>query len=228
MDELSGSAELLGEVGVPPEDERCPAEPDMTGADEVGESPDTGSAPVSAEDGDAIPESPDLTDVVERFADELAGLRAEFAAKIRYDEVKERQISSMHEELQAFRTGLHLRLLQPVFTDLIAMHDDLADMSGAGDAAAEFGSFRESVLETLARNGVSSYTVSSLEVDRARQRVIRVIHTADEKLDRHVQSRLRVGFEYDSGKVLRPEWVVAYRHAPDTEPPDMVPATRGE
>lgn len=213
---------------MPPEDERCPAEPDMTGTDEVGESPDTGSAPESAEDGDAIPESPDLAGVVERFTDELTGLRADFAAKIRYDEVKERQIASMHEELQAFRTGLHLRLLQPVFTDLIAMHDDLADLSNVGDAAAEFASFREFVLETLARNGVSSYTVSSPEVDTARQRVIRVVQTGDEKLDRHVQCRLRVGFEYDSGKVLRPEWVVAYRHAPNTETPDIAPATGGE
>jgi hypothetical protein len=70
--------------------------------------------------------------------------------------------------------------------------------------------------------------VESPEVDRARQRVIRVVATGDEKLDRHVQGRLRVGFEYDSGKVLRPEWVVAYRHAPNAEQPDLVPATGGE
>ncbi|HKS49832.1 MAG TPA: hypothetical protein VJT49_32945 [Amycolatopsis sp.] len=149
--------------------------------------------------------------------DELAGLRADFAAKIRYDEVKERQITSMHEELQVFRVGLHLRLLQPLFTDLIAMHDDLADALGLDNAAVELESFKESVLETLSRNGVSSYSVDSDKVDRARQRVIRAVATGDETLDGHVQRRVRVGFEYDSGKVLRPEWVVAYRYTRSVE-----------
>lgn len=212
---------------MPPEDEQGPKEVDTAGTGEVVLSP-RGVTPDPAVAGDGIAGKPEFASLVERFAAELADLRAEFAAKIRYDEVKERQIASMHEELQDFRAGLHLRLLQPVFTDLIAMHDDLADLVGAGDAASELASFKESVLETLSRNGVSSYSVSSQEVDRARQRVIRVVTTDDEKLDRHVQDRLRVGFEYDTGKVLRPEWVVAYRHAPKTEEPDVALATGGE
>lgn len=209
---------------MPPEDEQGPAEADTAGTGEAGQPPPTGDVREPLGNGGAITEKPDSAALVERFAGELAGLRAEFAAKIRYDEVKERQLASMHEELQELRAGLHLRLLQPVFADLIAMHDDLADVADADDAAPELRSFKESVLETLSRNGVSSYSVASPEVDRARQRVIRVVATSDEKLDRHVQKRLRVGFEYDTGKVLRPEWVVAYRHAPTMEKPDVAPA----
>jgi molecular chaperone GrpE (heat shock protein) len=214
---------------VPTEDERC-SRPDAAEADDVAGAPPAAADPVSAgESGEPTVENADLTRLVGRLADEVAALRADFAAKIRYDEVKERQIAAMHEELQAFRAGLHLRLLQPVFSDLIAMHDDLVDASGPDNAAAELDSFRESVLEALSRNGVASYSVGSDEVDTARQRVISTVATSDEALDRHVQRRIRVGFEYDNGKVLRPEWVVAYRHVPSLpEEVATVPAVGGE
>jgi molecular chaperone GrpE (heat shock protein) len=239
-----------GEVSVPSEDERSPAEPGVAEVDTVadtkvdpdfdvevdGEVDSTESsqaiAGVNGVDGDVpvaeISESPDLAALVGRLAGEVAGLQKEFKDKIRYDEVKERQIDRMHEELQGFRTGLHLRLLQPVFTDLIAMHDDLVEASHQDNASADLDSFKESILETLLRNGVSSYIVDSNEIDRARQRVIRAVTTSDETLDRHVQRRVRVGFEYDNGKVLRPEWVVAYRHAPNAEEAAPTPVTGGE
>lgn len=170
--------------------------------------------PVAEQAGDVVAENQGLAPLVGSLEKEVAGLRADFAAKIRYDAVKERQIASMHEELQGFRAGLHLRLLQPVFIDLIALHDELADAANADNALAGLDEFRKSVLETLYRNGVSSYSVESDEVDTARQRVIEAVATDDKTLDRHVQRRARVGFEYDNGKVLRPEWVVAYRHTP--------------
>jgi molecular chaperone GrpE (heat shock protein) len=215
---------------VPTEEERRPAEPEAGEAGDAGESPPLPGQYLSGEESrEPVTGNNDLTRLVERLADEVAALRADFAAKIRYDEVKERQIAGMHEELQAFRAGLHLRLLQPVFADLIAMHDDLVDALGPDNAAVELDSFRESVLETLSRNGVSSYSVASDEVDTARQRVIRTVATGDETLDRRVQRRIRVGFEYDNGKVLRPEWVATYRHTANAEKDAAtVPAVGGD
>ena len=214
---------------MPTEDERRSAEPDATEVDDAGESSEAGGehAPVEEID-EGVVQTRDLVLMVERLADELAGLRADFAAKIRYDEVKERQIASMHEELQGFRTGLHLRLVQPLFTDLIAMHDDLVDALSLDNAAVELESYKESVLETLSRNGLSSYSVDSDEVDTTRQRVIRTVATSDEALDRRVQRRVRVGFAYDSVKVLRPEWVVVYRFTPNSDEAAAAPTTGGE
>lgn len=224
---------------MPPEDMQSPAETDVAeiGQPEepapIGGEPD--AEPGLSEDQDlsasdaAIAEKQHLTALAERLTEEIAALRAEFTAKIRYDEVKERQIATLHEELQELRAGLHLRLLQPVFNDLIAMYDGLRSMEAEGTAAQRLvESLTADVLETLARNGVSKYTVDAHEVDRVRQRVIRTDETGEEKLDRTVRERLRPGFEYDTGKVLRPEWVVAYRYAPEAEEPDAPPATRGE
>lgn len=185
---------------------------------------------MSTDDSDSTSPDVDLNlfGHIERLADDVAGLRRDFDAKIQYDEVKERQIAAMHDELQTLRAGLHLRLLQPMFTDLIAMHDDLAEALRAADPEQDDGpaapaakilmTFMDTILDTLLRNGVSSYSVESDELDLSRQRVINAMDTADQELDRRVARRLRVGFEYDGGKVLRPEWVVVRRYRETDEP----------
>jgi molecular chaperone GrpE (heat shock protein) len=167
------------------------------------------------------PDRPEVSELVDQLLVEVRELRQQFADKIRYDEVRERQVAGMQEELEAHRRGLYGRILGPVFSDLIGIHDDLTQAMQAaarvgespGDFAETLASFRDSILETLQRNGVESFTVEGEAVDRARQRVIKVEETADTELDRRVARRLRPGFELD-GKVLRPEWVVAYRHIP--------------
>jgi molecular chaperone GrpE len=207
---------------MPIEDSRATADPDPV----VTETPQaTGLTATIDRDGSPVRDQ-QLVPLVERLAGELSGLRRDFDAKIRYDEVKQQQITAMHEELQTLRAGLHLRLLQPMFTDLIAMHDDLADVLSADDSGANAAthpakileSLKESILETLLRNGVSSYSVDSDELDRSRQRVIDAVGTTDPTLDRRVIRRPRVGFEYDGGKVLRPEWVVVHRYTGPQEP----------
>jgi molecular chaperone GrpE (heat shock protein) len=93
------------------------------------------------------------------------------------------------------------------------MYDDLTKLTGSpgrDPATVEALLFvRETVEQTLARNGVEAFTVEGPEVDRARQKVISVVETADPGLDRHVAERSRTGFSWQD-KVLRPEWVKVY------------------
>jgi molecular chaperone GrpE (heat shock protein) len=145
----------------------------------------------------------------------MRGLQAAFDAKIRYDEVRERLVESMSEELAAHRQGLFQMQLRPLLHDLIQMHDDLTKMSESADSRPEtvhaLGLFRDTVEQALARNGVERYTVDGDTVDRARQKVISVVDTPDPAADRQLARRLRPGFTWN-GAVLRPEWVSAYRH----------------
>lgn len=165
---------------------------------------------------------PTVAESLNLLLDQVGELRREFDAKIRFDEVRERQVESLHEELEAHRRGLYRSLLRPVLGDLIAMSDDLADVlrdapaaddERAGRLVEAIGSFQDSVLETLLRNGVTTFTVEEDAFDRSRQKVIETVETTEPALDRTVASRLRPGFELD-GVVLRPEWVSAYRHTP--------------
>ena len=68
----------------------------------------------------------------------------------------------------------------------------------------------------LERYGATKYVCEEDDYDRSRQQVIDVEPTHDVELNKRVARQLRPGFEVDA-KVLRPEWVVAYRYAPDTE-----------
>lgn len=166
---------------------------------------------------DAAPHTPDVdtqNDPSGSVLAELKALRAAFDAKIRYDEVRERFVATMSEELVAHRQGVYQMQLRPVLLDLVAMYDDLTQAitaDGSSPATATtLGFFRDTVEQTLVRNGVERFTVEEDLVNRSRQKVVSVVETADPNLDRKVADRFRPGFFWN-GKVLRPEWVSAYR-----------------
>lgn len=154
-------------------------------------------------------------------------LQAMFDAKIRYDEVRERLVESMSEELTAHRQGLLRSQLRPVLVDLVTMYDDLTKWSDAANCppatATALLYFRDTVEQTLARNGVEAFTVEGNAVDRVRQKVISVVETTDPAVDRQVAERLRPGFSWHD-KVLRPEWVTAFvadpEHGDTADPTD--------
>jgi molecular chaperone GrpE (heat shock protein) len=137
----------------------------------------------------------------------LTALRESFDAKIRYDEAKERQIAALHEELQAHQRGMYQQIMRPVLTDLVGIYDEIA-----GEDDPSKNPLLDLVEETLLRYGVTAFTCEGDRVDRSRQQVIDVETTGDPELDRQIARRLRPGFELD-GKILRPEWIAAYRYA---------------
>lgn len=147
----------------------------------------------------------------------LTELKEAFDSKIRYDEVKERQISVLHKELESHRQGLYQQILRPVLMDLIAIHDE-ADNHHAGEDSAVGGScpLPEMIEVVLERYGVTKFVCEGQDLDRSRQKVISVEQTDEPDLNRSLARRLRPGFEAD-GKVVRPEWVVAYRYDAGSE-----------
>lgn len=150
----------------------------------------------------------------------LDGLQGSFDSKIKYDEAKERQIEALHQELQGYRQGLYRQILQPILADLISIYDEVAGQLAQGDGAARdgLGYLLEMVEMSLDRHGAAKFTCEGDVIDRSRQRVLDTEPTADAELGKKLARRLRPGFEFQ-GKVLRPEWVVAYRHAPDAAAP---------
>jgi molecular chaperone GrpE (heat shock protein) len=165
--------------------------------------PEQGDAAVSPQDPDPVLAA-------------LADLKESFDSKIRYDEAKERQITVLHQELESHRQSLYQQILRPVLTDLVGIYDEVANQSGVEPQTVARESLLETIEVVLERYGVTTYTCEGDGVDRVRQRVIDVDRTSDPGLNRRLARRLRTGFEV-SGKVLRPEWVVAYRYVPDKD-----------
>jgi molecular chaperone GrpE len=185
----------------------------------AGEDPGNESHVAVVADVSGAPDTGDASELQEKsVSDALAELRELFDSKIRYDEVKERQIEALHEELQGYRQGLYQQIMQPVMMDLIGLYDEmageLARISGGPDGGLAF--MAETVEEVLARYGVTRYEVDGDAVDRSRQKVIGAQDTTDPELGKRVARRVRPGFEM-KGKVIRPEWVTAYRYVPDAD-----------
>lgn len=154
--------------------------------------------------------------------DEMHLLRQDFETKVKYDASKERQVDSLHKELQGYREGLHFKILRPLLIDLITMHDDLDKLlEGLGREETfpliaqmrnNLRSFQETVEEVLQRNGVEVYSLEGDAYVAGKQRAIQAIETPDIVLDKQVARRIRKGFEYD-GRILRPELVTTYKVA---------------
>jgi molecular chaperone GrpE len=175
---------------------------------------DAASAETRPEEESSVALGPDGDPLPELLLT-LTDLKEALDSKIRYDEVKERQISALHKELESHRQGLYQQILRPVLMDLIAIYDE-ADNRRAGDGSAvgDGSSLLEMIEVVLDRYGVTKYVCEGQGLDRSRQKVISVERTDEPALNRSLARRLRPGFEA-GGKVLRPEWVVAYRYDAD-------------
>jgi len=147
----------------------------------------------------------------------LDRLQESFDSKIRYDETRDRQIAELHEELQKHRQGLYGQIIGPLLNDLISLHDEVSKIIATTKLAhaddGDFAFLLSAIEEILARYRVLSFYCEGESVERTRQKVIEVLPADERELDRRIARRVRPGFELD-GKILRPEWVVAYCFTP--------------
>ncbi|MEO6889178.1 MAG: nucleotide exchange factor GrpE [Ktedonobacteraceae bacterium] len=169
-----------------------------------------------------VPENSEATlgSMMQQMIEEMHLLHQDFETKIKYDASKERQVDSLHNELQSYRAGLHFKILRPLVLDLISMHDDLSrlvesvsreeEMISIAQVLKNLESFQITVEEILRRNGIEAYSIEGETFVSGKQRVLQAIETTETSLDKQVARRVRKGFEYDA-KVLRPELVMTYR-----------------
>lgn len=157
-------------------------------------------------------------DGIERILVELNGLRESFDAKIRYDEARELAVATMAEELNRHRQGVFQAQLRTVLLDLVQIFDDISQMITAPECApgtaAQLIEVRGAVEHALARQGAEVLVSEGDIVDRGRHKVVAVLTSPEPADDRRIAERLRPGFSWNE-RVLRPEWVTAYRFVDD-------------
>jgi molecular chaperone GrpE len=161
-----------------------------------------------------------LTTTLQDLVAAIEQLRQDFDAKLKYDNSKERQIDSLHNELQAYRADLYFKILRPVILDLISMHDDFSRLIGSTSSVEDMipvaqvlknlESFQGTIEEILLRNGVESYSVEEETFVSGKQRALQAIDTTEASQDRQIRRRVSKGFAYQE-KILRPELVETYR-----------------
>ncbi len=150
----------------------------------------------------------------------IGNLEQEFQQKLKYDAHKDKIIDTLHRELQEYKNELLSKLLRPVFTDIIKVIEDNKKLSnvkmesGEVDVAKLKRSFEGALLDLedlLSRNGVEAFTSERDIFDSSRQKVIKVVETADKELNGKISERHRPGYEWEN-RILRPELVSVFKH----------------
>src|SRR5205823_8858260 len=102
----------------------------------------------------------------ETVAKRLDGLQTVFDREIRAEATREKVVDRLHAELQEYKQDLLLKVLRPIFVDLIQLHDDIGKMA-APRAEAEGGEvarrldvmrgFQQGIEDILYRQGVEPF-----------------------------------------------------------------------
>lgn len=179
-------------------------------------------APENVSSGEKGEASPAALSSLQPLLEAIAGLRRDFDAKVKYDATKDRLIETLHRELQLHQQGLHFRVLQPVFLELIALFDDIGQLlawieeetlPASEQMVRHIRILQDSVEEILRRHGVETFVREEDVFLPQKQRCVKTVPTADAGLDRHIARRVRCGFLYDE-KLLRYEFVDIYKYTP--------------
>lgn len=152
--------------------------------------------------------------VSEALGRRLDGLHALFEREIRAEATREKIVDRLHDELQEYKQDLLLKIMRPVFIDLIQLHDDVGKMIDAqgeaeGDLArllALMRGIQQGIEDVLYRQGVEPFTEDGPSFDPRRQRAVETVPTDDPALAKTVAARRRPGFQAGE-RVIRPELV---------------------
>jgi molecular chaperone GrpE len=171
------------------------------------------------------PGIPTVLESVRVLSDQVNGrlevIQAMVERELRAEMTRERVVDRLHAELQEYKQDLLLKVMRPVFVDLIQLHDEIGKMedirqSAASDADPEIDtvgplldSIRTGIEDILYRQGVEPFQHEQGSFDARRQRAVTTVTTDDPELNKTVATRIRKGFQAGD-KVIRPELVSVY------------------
>lgn len=183
--------------------------------------PDSPPAPPTVEP----PGIPAVLELVRVLGDQVNGrlevIQAMVERELRAEMTRERVVDRLHAELQEYKQDLLMKVMRPVFVDLIQLHDEIGKMEdlrhdAAGDADPEIDtvgplldSIRTGIEDILYRQGVEPFQHEQGSFDARRQRAVTTVTTDDPELNKTVAARIRQGFQAGD-KVIRPELVSVY------------------
>jgi molecular chaperone GrpE len=156
------------------------------------------------------PSPPDLDQRLAEISLSLGDLRAEFTARLRYDETKEEAFRQLYEDLAQFRALATTAQNRPVLLDLILLEDRVEKRLAIVPEDNFVLSVRDELLEILERHGVSVMKVLEDRFDPQRQRAVGTLPAPEGTAHNTVADTVRAGYECD-GRMLRASDVIVYR-----------------
>jgi molecular chaperone GrpE len=221
----NGQVEDVGEILSDRDAMRLIGDVDRNGTDSEPISSQTAEPEANPSAPMAEPGGASLLDAVRVLGDQvnsrLEVIQAMVEREIRAEMTRERVVDRLHAELQEYKQDLLLKVMRPIFVDLIQLHDDIGKMeearqsSGDGDDGENarvqvlLESIRSGIEDILYRQGVEPFEEEQGSFDARRQRAVTTVPTESPELNKTVAARLRKGFQ-SGDKVIRPEIVSVY------------------
>lgn len=152
----------------------------------------------------------------ERLGSELGRRLDELSARLdresRAEETREKVVDRLHAELQEYKNDLLLRVMKPIFLDLIQLHDDLgkrAEALGDERIGTILAEYQQAIEDILYRQGVEPFEQDDGPFDPRKQRAVSTVPTEDPGQNKRIAARVRKGF-VSGDKIIRPEMVTVY------------------
>ena len=155
----------------------------------------------------------------------MSNLLSEFQSKLRYDKTKEKQVDTLHNELQEYKKDLLMKATKPLINGIIKIYVDICKQQDALPKKQEKNGYSneaiqhihgelndvlddiEMVFELNAINVYSSQQESNFDVSR--QRVLQKVTTEEADLVGKVARAVRPGFE-STKEILHKELIDLY------------------
>lgn len=199
VEEAEPGEDTLAEVGAP--DVEAEGEPEA-------DPPTEGPEPEPKADSEAT------TPPWEQFDSRLTELSTRLEEAHRLLAREKDFVDRLHTENERLKSG-ELRSAQlPLIRDLLRVYDDSLRMEADGsDQASDLGLLRGALLEALRRSGVEDFAPDAGDaVDPSTHNVVGVDATDSSDVDKSVSELVRTGFRWESGGLVRPAEVRAYRY----------------
>lgn len=155
------------------------------------------------------------------LADRLGRVEEQLAGFHRRAEHRESVIDQLHEENQRLKAGSNRKVLEPVITDLIRLHDQLSRearrQGDSGQDARLAESFADEVAQMLARCGMDMITAApGDQFDISLHQPLEVVACADEAQHNTVAEVTGTGFiDRETGYLRRPLQARIYQYQPE-------------
>lgn len=163
---------------------------------------------------------------------DLDGLSEQFKARIAKTDYEEATLKRLSDELDQHRSGLYRKIVEPLISEVIDVHQDMsitvasyrrkAEEGALDGQAARIGrdldEFRLMLGDILRNWNVEVWQPEPGEaLEPLRCRAVRALPTDEEARHRTVAETLTCGYAFE-GKVLRPAQVVAFSYKPQPQP----------
>jgi molecular chaperone GrpE len=160
----------------------------------------------------------ELFAIQKRQAEELARLRELFESRLRSDDVQNRSLDRLLDELRDYKANFVRQQWQPLLREVIDCHDFTAkesqrlaaEESTSSEASASLGVLRQMLLDLLSRYDIEPYRHESELFDAKWQQCIKTVLSSNPEDDKRIAEQGVPGFRQGE-QLVRREQVVVYK-----------------